>query len=147
MSPQKPLWTRRIAALLLPLFLGAYLLDAVHYTAVEHAPCPVDGVLAHVDDGHGHGHAPHATELEDDGDPSSSERASRIVPAPDDHEGHGHCSLLLLSREAVADGDGPALTGSAPELAAGSIPASTAAAGPRIPVFLLAPKNSPPRAG
>lgn len=138
--------TRWIAGLLLPVFLCAYLLDVVHYATVEHVPCPVDGALAHVGDGHDHGAASHGSEAARESAAQGGERVAPAPSAPEGEHGHEHCSLLLLSKKVH-----PVLGTDLLEVGPAPVVITTAwtptPSGPAVPLFLLAPKNSPPRAG
>ncbi len=119
---------RTLAALVVPLFVLGLMLEFNHRASYRHEVCPLDGEVAHVDEGHGHSD-PH-------------ERSDHESPEEDDHE---HCGLPSLGT--AADSPKLASTLSFAHLA-DSIALAIPAAHPIDPaeaLFLLAPKNSPPR--
>ncbi len=127
---------RRAGALLALLVLVAYLCDVFHQANEVHTICPVDGEIAHVEAGHGHAHGAH--------DHGSAEKGVSVDVGEPSDEGHGHCSLLLLSKKrAKVDAYAPDVR-PAPKARPALAVHATAPIASRFARYLLAPKNSPP---
>lgn len=112
------------------LLLGQ-LWTALHLLIVDHRQCPEHGELVH------------ATPARDSGD--ATRHTDALLGAESDaSHSHAHCLCVVSRREAVIGGSPPADT------AAPTGPISTVAFGIDTPVafkrWILAPKNSPPRA-
>jgi len=123
---------------LLVLFVLGQIGALVHHTLVEHEVCPVDGQLVHGDHGHGDSSSP-SSSMEDGG--------AKVVVGPTDADGeHGeHCSIPD-SREPRKHALVPPSSRVEPlglVRNAVSLHSQTFESG--IPLFRLAPKQSPPQ--
>lgn len=123
----------RPAALLIALAVGTQLGGSFHYVLVEHVQCAEHGEIAH-------GVHLHAVE------PRAEQGAVDAIAvassdAPDST--HEHCPLAVEPRGATVVTPGTAARLVPPEAESPRDPGAEARA-PRIALYLLAPKSSPP---
>lgn len=129
----KPLGLLGVALLLVLGQLGA----SLHYVVVQHTTCPEHGEAIHTEappEAHVAHHERHATERSWSADPAT---------APNQHE-HSHCTLAVevrtwLQRDAV-----PPTPATPPRTLAVVSQVAASIEAPSGPIYLLAPKASPP---
>lgn len=124
----------RAALLLAALLLGAQALDFGHRLAQAHEICAEHGELVHVD----------TSSLQADaarcGDGASQPAAA---PREDSAASHEHCGLAALGQPSLPTPI-PAAAVSLPLEASRELPPVASERTSGIPLFLLAPKQSPP---
>lgn len=154
-------WTRerasRLGVLLLALFGVAQVLSLVHLVVVPHAACPVHEDMVHEGAAHGdlvHGdlvrggneHGLHAQGESESCATSSG--PSWTAPSSGGSEHPAHCGIALLLRSLP-----PALSGQEPgprsteSCVRTETPVLSSAREHGFPLYLLAPKTSPPEFG
>lgn len=128
---------RRLAALLAILFVLGATLSTVHDTTTRHATCELHGELIDL---------PLASTTHPEGcDDHDDGPRVRVGDPGERGEGHDHCGFV-----AVAKDPSPALDGWSVFLCKretrGRASARVAPRAQAVPLYLLAPKQSPPRA-
>ena len=140
---------------LVALFVLTQAWVTLHHATVEHHRCPVDGALAHGShaghaDGHGlhahgadgHGSSEHRSLENGESDPHEGELLLTAAEAADEHD--EHCSLPTWRDERRGWSSSPVVSDAR---ALTQLPGLTVDRAPRasaIPLFRLAPKQSPP---
>lgn len=124
-----------VGLVLLALFLLGQTYALAHHTLVAHHVCPEDGQLAHGE----HGHDVHVEEAE-------AEPTGPIATSEEGEDGHGdHCAVPTLRDQRdeiafpLASEAAPLQPGVPDDLPHSQVFAS------RVPLFRLAPKQSPPQ--
>jgi len=133
--------------LMLSLFLVGQVSGMLHFAFVQHTTCHVDGELAHGSHhDHGEGHAlPHAPEAAPD--PGAGQPEGPVLAEDAEEEHSEHCSLPS-SRDERKSLSTKAPPHVAPEgLLRNALALCSQSVEGGIPLFRLAPKQSPPHAG
>jgi hypothetical protein len=130
----RPTWRRHLATALVGAIAAVTQLGgSLHYVLVEHVHCAEHGEIAH-------GGHPHAA---DDRDEDRTASEIEVAAGGTSDAAHEHCSVAVERREGVA----LASAGEALLLAPADEPVGepvTDLHAPRIALYLLAPKSSPP---
>ncbi|MEQ8763047.1 MAG: hypothetical protein RL885_03915 [Planctomycetota bacterium] len=121
--------------LVLLAFTMAEVESWVHFFATAHEICAEHGELAHVD----HHGLPDQSD-DDDSSSHSGARLDRESPAPGEHE-DDHCTLHRVAPATPSAASESVVVGEAPAAPAHIAPATPRAS--RVPIYHLAPKNSP----
>ncbi|MCA9539121.1 MAG: hypothetical protein KC620_09570 [Myxococcales bacterium] len=134
---------RLVATLALCTFAAGNLTNLVHYATVAHGVCPEHGEAVHLR-AHGHG----AFDLRDlraeSGVAGEGRAALAAETSAAEHE-HEHCFICPTSREmATATAQSAPVVVHHRDLIADDLPVAQVVRAPQVPLYLLAPKQSPP---
>jgi hypothetical protein len=124
--------SRALALIVVSLMLSGRLLAVAHLGGVVHRACAEHGELVEV--GHQQPVAMLATE--------HAGRVLRALPLSAGHA-HEHCAVAGHDRLSPLPGTAPTV-GGATTITSLALPHADVPSGPRIALFRLAPKNSPP---
>jgi hypothetical protein len=116
------------------MLLGAQASQVLHELVVPHETCPLHGDLV---EGDGHSDDGGASQL------AAPARARLLAAADGALHGHDRCLATFGDTDAV-ESEVAALTRALPPAAALPAPPTASAARRSVPLFRLAPKNSPP---